>query len=232
VSSQRIVVRGVLALGLALSTVVATQSASALSRPAAHAADKIRLPGAKKMQQPTACTGYKTYDVPMVDRLQAHKTYTAKVSTNKGDITITLWPGVAPIAVMSFIFLAQHHYFDGVTFHRVIPGFVIQGGDPTGTGQCGPGYEFKDEPVHHPYNRGVLAMANAGANTNGSQFFIVLANLSSSQLAPNYTIFGQVTTGMNAVDAIAKVPLKADAGGDISSPTQKVYMKRVTIQIK
>ncbi len=142
--SQRILVRGMLALVVATSTIVAAPVASALSRPAAHAADKIRLPGAKVVKQPSVCKGYKTYGVPMVDRLQPGKTYTAKVSTNKGDFTITLWPGVAPIAVMSFVFLAQHHYFDGVIFHRVIPGFVVQGGDPTGTGYCGPGYEFKD----------------------------------------------------------------------------------------
>ncbi|HZS92981.1 MAG TPA: peptidylprolyl isomerase [Chloroflexota bacterium] len=227
--SQRILVRGMLALVVATSTIVAAPVASALSRPAAHAADKIRLPGAKVVKQPSVCKGYKTYGVPMVDRLQPGKTYTAKVSTNKGDFTITLWPGVAPIAVMSFVFLAQHHYFDGVIFHRVIPGFVVQGGDPTGTGYCGPGYEFKDEPVHHPYTRGVVAMANAGADTNGSQFFIMLAD---NQLPPNYTIFGGVQQGMSVVDAIAKVPLKADAGGDLSAPTQKVYMKRVTIQIK
>ncbi len=210
--SQRILVRGMLALVVATSTIVAAPVASALSRPAAHAADKIRLPGAKVVKQPSVCKGYKTYGVPMVDRLQPGKTYTAKVSTNKGDFTITLWPGVAPIAVMSFVFLAQHHYFDGVIFHRVIPGFVVQGGDPTGTGYCGPGYEFKDEPVHHPYTRGVVAMANAGADTNGSQFFIMLAD---NQLPPNYTIFGGVQQGMSVVDAIAKVPLKADAGGDL-----------------
>jgi peptidylprolyl isomerase len=229
-SAQRILVRGLLALSIAVSSVAATRGAAALSRPAAHAADKIRLPGARTVSQPNPpCTGYKTYGVPIVDRLQSHKTYTAKISTNKGDITVSLWPGVAPTAVMSFIFLAQHHYFDGVNFHRVVPGFVIQGGDPTGTGVCGPGYEFKDEPVHHPYTRGVVAMANAGPNTNGSQFFIMLAD---NQLPPNYTIFGGVQQGMSVVDAIAKVPLKADAGGDLSVPTQKVYMKRVTIQIK
>jgi cyclophilin family peptidyl-prolyl cis-trans isomerase len=226
---QRILVRGLLALSIAISSIAATREASALSRPAAHAADKIRLPGAKVVKQPDVCKGYKTYGVPMVDRLQSGKTYTAKISTNKGDVTVTLWPGVAPIAVMSFIFLAQHHYFDGVVFHRVVPGFVIQGGDPTGTGACGPGYEFKDEPVHHPYTRGVVAMANAGPNTNGSQFFIMLAD---NQLPPNYTIFGGVQQGMSAVDAIARVPLKAAPGGEVSSPTQKVYMKRVTIQIK
>jgi cyclophilin family peptidyl-prolyl cis-trans isomerase len=227
--SQRLLVRSLLALSIAISSIAATRGASALSRPAAHAAAKMRLPGAKVVQQPDICKGYKTYGVPIVDRLQSHKTYTANISTNKGDFTVTLWPGVAPIAVMSFVFLAQHHYFDGVIFHRVLPGFVIQGGDPTGTGACGPGYEFKDEPVHHPYTRGVVAMANAGPNTNGSQFFIMLAD---NQLPPNYTIFGGVQQGMSTVDAIAKVPLKAAPGGEMSSPTQKVYMKRVTIQIK
>jgi cyclophilin family peptidyl-prolyl cis-trans isomerase len=139
---------------------------------------------------------------------------------------------VAPIAVQSFIFLAQHRYFDGVPFHRVVPGFVIQGGDPTGTGACGPGYEFKDERVTLPYVRGVLAMANAGPNTNGSQFFIVLSN--NTGLPPNYTIFGRVTRGMDAVDRITKIPLgNRDVGGQVekSVPLVKVYMKMVRIKI-
>ena len=134
--------------------------------------------------------------------------------------------------MQSFIFLAQHRYFDGVTFHRVLPGFVIQGGDPTGTGACGPGYEFKDERVTLPYTRGVLAMANAGPNTNGSQFFIVLSN--NTGLPPNYTIFGRVSKGMDAVDRITKVPLGArDIGGqsEQSVPKVKVYMKTVRIKV-
>jgi peptidylprolyl isomerase len=176
------------------------------------------------------CTGYKTWGIPKVAPLDTHKTYTAVVTTNKGVITIKLLPTVAPIAVQSFIFLAQHHYFDGVRFHRVVPGFVIQGGDPTATGLCGPGYHFIDEKVTLPYTRGTVAMANAGPNTNGSQFFIVLGN--NTGLQPNYTIFGQVASGMDAVDRIARVPLGPSPGGEMSKPREKVYMTSVRITVR
>jgi cyclophilin family peptidyl-prolyl cis-trans isomerase len=189
------------------------------------------LPSAVAVQQQAPCTGYKTWGIPNIAPLDTGKTYTAVVTTNKGVITIKLLPKVAPIAVQSFIFLAQHHYFDGVRFHRVMPGFVIQGGDPTGTGLCGPGYQFKDEKVTLPYTRGTVAMANAGANTNtnGSQFFIVLGD--NTGLPPNYTIFGQVTRGMGAVDRIARVPLGPSPGGEVSKPREKVYMKSVRIRV-
>jgi cyclophilin family peptidyl-prolyl cis-trans isomerase len=175
------------------------------------------------------CTGYKTWGIPKVTPLDTGKTYTAVVTTNKGVITIKLLPQVAPIAVQSFIYLAQHHYFDGVRFHRVVPSFVIQGGDPTGTGMCGPGYQFNDEKVTLPYTRGTVAMANAGADTNGSQFFIVLGD--NTGLPPSYTIFGQVTSGMGAVDRIARVPLGPSPGGEVSQPREKVYMKSVRITV-
>jgi cyclophilin family peptidyl-prolyl cis-trans isomerase len=187
------------------------------------------LHGAVAVPLHAPCTGYKTWGIPKVAPLDTHKTYTAVVTTNKGGITIKLLPKVAPIAVQSFIFLAQHHYFDGVRFHRVVPGFVIQGGDPTGTGLCGPGYQFNDEKVTLPYTRGTVAMANAGSNTNGSQFFIVLGD--NTGLQPNYTIFGQVTGGMGAVDRIAHVPLGPSPGGEVSQPRVKVYMMSVRITV-
>jgi peptidylprolyl isomerase len=189
------------------------------------------LHGAVAVPLHAPCTGYKTWGIPKVAPLDTGKTYTAAVTTNKGVITIKLLPKVAPIAVQSFIFLAQHRYFDGVRFHRVLPGFVIQGGDPTGTGLCGPGYRFKDEKVTLPYTRGTVAMANAGphTNTNGSQFFIVLSD--NTGLQPNYTIFGRVTGGMGAVDHIASVPLGPGADGNNSAPLVKVYMKSVRIRV-
>jgi cyclophilin family peptidyl-prolyl cis-trans isomerase len=187
------------------------------------------LPSAVAAQQPAQCTGYKTWGVPKVAPLDTHRTYTAVVTTNKGVIMIKLLPKVAPIAVQSFIFLAQHHYFDGVRFHRVVPGFVIQGGDPTGTGLCGPDYQFNDETVTLPYTRGTVAMANAGPNTNGSQFFIMLGD--DPGLPPSYTIFGRVTGGMDAVDRIASVPLGPGADGHNSAPRVKVYMKSVRVAV-
>jgi len=128
------------------------------------------------------------------------KRYTATIETNNGDIVIELYPDVAPLAVNSFIFLARNHWFDGITFHRVIPGYVAQAGDPTGTGMGGPGYNFKNETSPDLlFNRaGLLAMANSGPDTNGSQFFITYG--STEQLNSNYTIFGEVIEGMDVAE--------------------------------
>ena len=136
------------------------------------------------------------------------KTYTAVLDTNHGPITIALNPDRAPQTVNNFVFLAREGFYDGVIFHRVIPGFVIQGGDPTGTGRGGPGYKFRDE-LDKPgtYSRGTVAMANAGPNTNGSQFFIVLGK---TGLPHAYTIFGEVTDGMDAVDAVAALETRSE----------------------
>jgi cyclophilin family peptidyl-prolyl cis-trans isomerase len=123
--------------------------------------------------------------------------------TSKGAIKITVEADLGPLAAGNFVALVSCGFYDGLVFHRLVPGFVIQGGDPTGTGGGGPGYEFADDPVTVPYVRGVVAMANAGADTNGSQFFIVLDTIT---LDPNYSVFGRVTEGMDAVDAIAAMP--------------------------
>jgi cyclophilin family peptidyl-prolyl cis-trans isomerase len=131
--------------------------------------------------------------------------YTATLHTTLGDITIEFDPAQAPLAVNNFLFLAGDGFYDDVIFHRVVPGFVVQGGDPTGTGRGGPGYRFRDE-LEGPgtYRRGTVAMANAGPNTNGSQFFICLKDLPG--LPHAYTIFGQVTDGMDVVDQVAALP--------------------------
>jgi cyclophilin family peptidyl-prolyl cis-trans isomerase len=123
----------------------------------------------------------------------------AEIVTNKGTIDIQFFWDEGPLAESNFIFLAQQGFYNGLTFHRREEGFVIQGGDPLGNGKGGPGYSFKDEPVTRKYTRGIVAMANSGPNTNGSQFFIMLAD---NNLPPSYTIFGQVTTGMDVVDKI------------------------------
>jgi len=127
------------------------------------------------------------------------KNKTATIKTAKGDIEIDLLGTVAPKAASNFIFLAKQGFYDGLTFHRREEGFVIQGGDPNGNGTGGPGYEFEDESVTLNYDRGIVAMANSGPNTNGSQFFIVLAN---NDLPKKYTIFGKVISGMDVVDKI------------------------------
>ncbi|MBT8199966.1 MAG: peptidylprolyl isomerase [Acidimicrobiia bacterium] len=144
------------------------------------------------------------YDAAPELTIDLSKTYRATLHTNKGDIELELDAARSPQAVNNFLFLAREGFYDGVIFHRVVPGFVIQGGDPTGTGSGGPGYKFRDElEGSGSYSRGTLAMANAGPNTNGSQFFICLAHV---RLPHAYTIFGEVTAGMEAVDAIAAEP--------------------------
>lgn len=126
----------------------------------------------------------------------------ALIVTSKGVIEFTLNAEAAPKSVSNFVYLAELGYYDGLTFHRVEPGFVIQGGDPSGNGTGGPGYKFEDEPVKGEYIEGAVAMANAGVNTNGSQFFITLADVSKS-LPKQYNLFGQVTKGMDVVKRIA-----------------------------
>jgi cyclophilin family peptidyl-prolyl cis-trans isomerase len=134
------------------------------------------------------------------------KRYTATIETTAGTMTAELFASEAPRTVNNFVFLANEGFYQDVIFHRVINGFMIQGGDPTGTGTGGPGYRFADEPVTRPYDRGTLAMANAGPDTNGSQFFVMHANY---PLPPNYTIFGKLTAGEDVVDAIATAPTGA-----------------------
>ena len=163
---------------------------------------------------------------PGVDLLNLDARYRATIETSCGTIVVDLDAERAPLAVSSFVFLAREGYFDGLTFHRIAPGFVIQGGDPLGTGTGGPGYAFPDELTGRMgYTEGTLAMANSGANTNGSQWFIVSgpdgANLDAT---PNYTIFGEVVEGMDVVAAIDGVPVQGD------TPTQAVYIDSVTIE--
>ncbi len=165
------------------------------------------------------------WGAPPDSALQPGKTYTATIETSKGAIEVDLLSELAPITVNNFIFLAVHGYYDNVLFHRVIKGFMIQTGDPTGTGRGGPGYRFNDERVTTPYKVGTLAMANAGPNTNGSQFFIVHGS-SGTTLPPSYTIFGQVTAGLDVVDAIAAVPV---GGPERSSPQDPVRILSVTV---
>jgi peptidylprolyl isomerase len=148
------------------------------------------------------------------------------MKTNYGDIVIQLFPQEAPVTVNNFVFLARQGFYDDVKFHRVIKGFMIQGGDPTGTGMGGPGYQFKDElPTTRSYTKGIIAMANAGANTNGSQFFIMLADVS---LPKAYSIFGQVISGQDVVDKIGSVPVD-DPNSQSPKPTVDVHINTITI---
>ena len=137
--------------------------------------------------------------------IDAAKSYTAVMETSMGTMTIALDAISAPLTVNNFVVLARYHYYDGVIFHRIIEGFVCQGGDPTGTGRGGPGYRFADElPKPGRYELGSLAMANAGPNTNGSQFFII-SGTHGRRLPPQYSLFGKVVKGLDVVDAMQKV---------------------------
>ena len=155
--------------------------------------------------------------------IDTDKRYTATMVTSHGTLVIALDPLAAPKTVNSFVFLARYHYYDGVIFHRIIPGFVLQGGDPTGTGTGGPGYKFADElPAPGRYQIGSLAMANAGPNTNGSQFFVI-SGPDGVRLPPQYALFGAVVSGGDVVAAI-------DALGTRSGkPTETVTIESVTI---
>lgn len=156
--------------------------------------------------------------------IDASKTYKATIKTTAGTVVITLLPKYAPLTVNNFVFLAGYHFFDGTVFHRVITGFVDQGGDPTGTGTGGPGYKFANELPKSAaaYDAGSLAMANSGANTNGSQFFVTIGS-GGQELANSYSMFGQVTSGIAVVN-------KINAGGS-SSGTPKVLYKIISVHI-
>ena len=138
---------------------------------------------------------------PPAMQIDTGTVYRATITTDRGDIVMDLDPRLAPTTVNNFVALARDGFYDGLTFHRVVPGFVIQGGDPDGTGSGGPGYRFADEPVRGEYTAGAVAMANAGPDTNGSQFFICLEDL-TGRLAPSYNLFGHVVEGMDVVGAV------------------------------
>ena len=144
----------------------------------------------------------KQWDAPPEMQIDTTKTYRATIKTNRGDIALELYPEHAPKTVNNFVYLASEGFYDGVSFHRVIDNFMIQGGDPTGTGSGGPGYRFEDEVVDNPltHERCVISMANSGPSTNGSQFFITHAP--QPHLDGNHTVFGVVTEGHDVVDAV------------------------------
>ena len=165
-----------------------------------------------------------TFDAPPPMGIDVEKTYTAEMVTSLGTMTIHLDPIRAPETVNNFVFLARWRYYDGIVFHRVIKGFMIQGGDPEGSGSGGPGYRFKDElPAPGRYEFGSLAMANAGPNTNGSQFFVI-TGASGVGLPPNYSLFGKAVSGFEVAQAIEQV-----ATGPGDRPLTDVVIESVTI---
>lgn len=156
--------------------------------------------------------------------IDSKKRYGAILHTSEGDVAILLHTSMVPKTVNNFIYLAKKNFYDNTVFHRVIKDFMIQGGDPINNGTGGPGYRFSDEKFKGKYIRGAVAMANAGPNTNGSQFFIMQ---SERPLVPNYVIFGQVVQGMEVVDSIASAPVKSEGEG--SSPVVPAEIKSIEI---
>lgn len=158
--------------------------------------------------------------------IDTKKTYKATFTTSAGTFTVKLNADKTPITVNNFVHLARTKFYDKTIFHRVIKGFMIQGGDPTGTGSGGPGYKFDDEKFEGEYTRGTLAMANAGPNTNGSQFFIMHE---SQGLGKNYVIFGNVISGIETINTIANSPVKVSASGENSVPVTPVTITTISI---
>ncbi len=153
------------------------------------------------------------YSKPPAMTIDPKKKYTAEMETNRGTISIEFFASKAPKTVNNFIFLAKEGFYNGVSFHRVIPGFMAQGGDPTGTGSGGPGYQFEDEFSDLTHETGYLSMANSGPGTNGSQFFLLFAP--QPHLNGRHTVFGKVTAGMDVVNKIApRDPQRASTPGD------------------
>ena len=164
------------------------------------------------------------FDAPPPMCIDPSKRYTAVMKTSKGDMTIALDPGAAPKTVNNFVVLARYHYYDGIVFHRIIPGFVLQGGDPQGDGRGGPGYRFEDElPAPGRYELGSLAMANAGPDTNGSQFFVI-SGPDGVRLPPQYSLFGKVVAGL---DVVATIDAIGTPGA--GKPKEPVTIESVTI---
>ena len=162
-------------------------------------------------------------------KIDTSKTYQAVLSTTEGVITINLYADKTPITVNNFVNLSQKGFYDKTVFHRVMKDFMIQGGDPKGNGTGGPGYRFDDESFEGEYKRGIVAMANAGPNTNGSQFFIMHKDYN---LPKNYVIFGKVIQGIDVVDKIADAPVEQSVSGENSKPVNPVVVESVKILIE
>ena len=173
---------------------------------------------------PTSIPAVEKGPYPM--EIDKTKNYQAVVDTTLGIFKIELNAGQTPITVNNFIALARRNFYNSTLFHRVINGFMIQGGDPQSNGSGGPGYTFADEPFTGEYNRGIVAMANAGPNTNGSQFFIMHQD---NSLAKNYVIFGKVIYGMEVIDKIAESPVQANPSGENSQPVKPTTINSIQI---
>ena len=201
-------------------------SASQPTKPAAAAAPSKAEGEAKTVSNPSK----KQWSSPPAMQIDPSKQYTAAIKTTQGEMTAQLYAKESPNTVNNFVFLSREGFYDGVPFHRVIRDFMVQTGDPTGTGTGGPGYRFADE-LNTPFSheKVTLAMGNAGPNTQGSQFFIVHGRQGTS-LPKNYTIFGKVTDGVDTLDKIAGVPVQRGPSGENSKPVEMPRIESISIQ--
>ena len=221
---HRPVARALGAVALLAAIVAGCSSAGGSTAPSAEASAEASAAAAS-----AAAASAVACPTSQPDALPAGETRTVTMATSQGDITMQIEADLSPIAAGNFVTLAECGYYDGVVFHRLVPGFVIQGGDPTGTGTGGPGYTIEDEPVRATYDRGTIAMARtADPNSVGSQFFIVLDDAAAEPLAfyNTYQIIGTVTEGMDVVDAIAAMP---NSGEPNNAALEPVAMDSVTV---
>jgi peptidylprolyl isomerase len=212
-------------LVLTVACAPATTGGGRATTPQATVAPRTAAP-----TTPGAAAGNQTakqWPSPPAMAIDPSRQYFATIKTNQGDVTVELLPQEAPQTVNNFVFLAREDFYDNVRFHRIIKDFMIQTGDPKGDGTGGPGYRFPDEPIRRDYDRGIVAMANAGPNTNGSQFFIMHG---ARPLPKNYVIFGRVADGLDVVDRIANTPVRPSPQGESSVPTQDLRILDVTIE--
>lgn len=216
--------------GAAGASAQATPEASPSASPVAAVGTPIDDLGCWSEEPTSSEMGYPQWSSAPEMKIDPSKSYYATIETNRGDIVIELYADVAPTTVNNFVCLATEDYYDGVVFHRIMRDFMIQTGDPTGTGRGGPGYQIPDELPGEDLNyvTGSVAMANAGPNTNGSQFFISHAN-NSATLQKNYTIFGQVVEGVDVVNRIAEIPVGPSDTGEVSKPAATITILDVEI---
>ncbi len=216
----------IVALTIALALAIAACGESAESAETTPAPTPSPAPSPDQPSEEPTIKQYADYPPMTID---ATKSYTAVMVTNLGEMKFKLLPTEAPLAVNNFVFLVREGYYDGVVFHRVIPGFMAQSGDPSGTGSGGPGYSFEIESPQRPYLRGVLAMANRmSPDTNGSQFFIVFDDL-TNRLDPNFTLFGEMTEGDATLAAIEAVPVSVGPSGERSAPQQEIVITKIEV---
>lgn len=244
-SSISLTIGVVVVMALLLGACSSTDSGSGSATTAASSSSSLPASGEAVVPtdyetfrtQPTACGAQQPdplTEMQFTEPGQANISTVTEITmaTSCGEIVISLDPSIAPDTVNSFVFLVEEGYFDGSVSHRVLPGFMMQAGDPTATGFGGPGYAVQDEfpDEGYIYARGDVAMANAGSGTTGSQFFILLAD--TDWLPPNYTVIGKVTQGLDALDAIESLPLAMNpvsADTSPSVPLETVYIEKVTV---